>query len=96
MVVLGSACEAASCTSRSGTTGIQRRGDERVPQRVRRDRLVDPSAVGDPADDLGGAVPVQPLAIGHPRPDVARLTGTAPEGSRPARRLAEGTRERRR
>jgi hypothetical protein len=30
------ACEAASCTSRSGTPRVERGGDERVPQRVQR------------------------------------------------------------
>jgi hypothetical protein len=44
--------------------GIQRGGDERVPQRVRPDRLGDPGAAGDPADDPPGAVPVQPAPIG--------------------------------
>ena len=39
--------------------GIQRRGDERVPQRVRADRLGDASAAGDPPHDSRGAVPVQ-------------------------------------
>jgi hypothetical protein len=43
--------------------GVQRCGDERVPQRVRPDRLGDPGAAGDPADDPPGAVPVQPPAI---------------------------------
>jgi hypothetical protein len=44
--------------------GIQRGGDERVPQRVRPDCLGDPGAAGDPADDPPGAVPVQPAPIG--------------------------------
>jgi hypothetical protein len=35
-----------------------------VPQRVRPDRFGDPGAPRDPADDPGGAVPVQPAAIG--------------------------------
>jgi hypothetical protein len=43
---------------------VQRRGDERVPQRVRPDRLGDPGAARDSADDPPGAVPVQPTAIG--------------------------------
>ena len=38
-------------------------GDETVPQCVRADVLGDPGAPGDPADDPGGAVPVQPLAV---------------------------------
>jgi hypothetical protein len=44
--------------------GVQRRGDKRVPQGVRPDRLADPGAAGDPADDPRSAVPVQPAAIG--------------------------------
>jgi len=44
--------------------GIQGGGDERMPQRVRPDRFGDPGAEGDPADDPGGAVPVQPLPLG--------------------------------
>jgi hypothetical protein len=43
--------------------GVQRGGDERVPQRVRPDRLGDPGAAGDPADDAPAAVPVQPMTI---------------------------------
>ena len=38
---------------------VQRGGDERVPQGVRPDRLGDPGAAGYPADNPGGAVPVQ-------------------------------------
>jgi hypothetical protein len=64
-VVRGSACEAASCTSRvpQRYPGIQRGGDERVPQRVRRDDLGDPGAASYLADDPPGAVAVQPPAI---------------------------------
>jgi hypothetical protein len=36
----------------------------RVPQGVRADLLADPGEAGDPAHDAGGAVPVEPLAIG--------------------------------
>ena len=43
--------------------GVQRGGDERVPQRVGPDGFGDPGAAGDPADDPPGAVPVQPAAI---------------------------------
>jgi hypothetical protein len=39
-------------------------GDERVPQGVRAYLLGDSRAAGDPADDAGGAVPVQPLPVG--------------------------------
>jgi hypothetical protein len=38
-------------------------GDERVPQRVGADLLGDPGAPGDPANDSGGAVPVQPFPV---------------------------------
>ena len=43
--------------------GIQRGGDERVPQRVRRDGLGDPGAAGDLADDPPGAVTIQPPPV---------------------------------
>ena len=43
--------------------GIQRGGDERMPQRVRPDGLGDPGAAGDPADDPPGAVPIQPPPV---------------------------------
>jgi hypothetical protein len=38
-------------------------GDEGVPERVRAYRLADSGTAGDPADDPGGAVPVQPPAV---------------------------------
>ena len=37
---------------------VQRGGDERVPQRVRTDPLVDPGTASDPPHDPGGTVPV--------------------------------------
>ena len=40
--------------------GVEGGGDEGMPQGVRPDRLGDPGAAGDPADDPPGAVPVQP------------------------------------
>jgi hypothetical protein len=42
-----------------------------VPKRVRADVLADPRAAGDPADDPGGAAPVQPPPVrgGEQRPD---------------------------
>jgi hypothetical protein len=40
--------------------GIQRGGDERVPERVRADGLADPGAARDPANNPPGTVPVQP------------------------------------
>jgi hypothetical protein len=47
-----------------GDAGVQRRGDKRVPQGVRPDRLAEPGAAGDPADDPRRAMPIQPTAIG--------------------------------
>ena len=44
--------------------GVKRSRDERVPQRVRADVLGDPGAAGGPMNDPGGAVAVQPPAIG--------------------------------
>ena len=45
-----------------------------MPQGVRPDRLGDPGAAGDPADDPPSAVPVQPSAIGGQEdPSVAAL-----------------------
>jgi hypothetical protein len=38
--------------------GVQRRGDERVPQRMRPDRLGDPGAVGGPANNPRSTVPI--------------------------------------
>ena len=43
---------------------VERRGDEPVRERVWPDGLGDPGAAGYPVDDPGGAVPVQPTAIG--------------------------------
>jgi len=43
--------------------GIQRRGDEGVPQRVGPDGLGDPGAARDFADDPPGAVLVQPPPV---------------------------------
>jgi len=43
--------------------GVEGGGDEGVPQGVRPDRLGDPGAARDTADDPGGAVPVQPLSV---------------------------------
>jgi hypothetical protein len=70
--------------------GVEGGGDERVPQRVRPDRLGDPGAAGDPADDPGGAVPVQPPAIGgqEDRPVAARVEAARQEGDSAAVRCA--------
>jgi len=43
--------------------GVERGGDERMSQRVRADVLGDLGAAGDPADDPGGTVPVQPPPV---------------------------------
>ncbi len=43
--------------------GVEGGGNERVPQRMRPDGLGDPGAVGGPADDPRGAVPVQPPTV---------------------------------
>jgi len=40
------------------------RGDERVPEGVRPDRLVDPGLSGETTDDAPGGVAVQPLPVG--------------------------------
>jgi len=64
-----------------------RRGDERVPQRVRLIRLGDPTTVGGPADDPGCALPAQPPAIG------GQKTGPSlrSRGLRPAMALPESS-----
>ena len=43
--------------------GIKRGSDERMSERVRRDRLADPGATSGLADDPPGAVPVQPPPV---------------------------------
>jgi hypothetical protein len=81
MVVRGSACDAASCTSRSGTPASKLGGgDKRVPQRVRADVLGDLGV----ADDPGSAVPVQPPPVrsGKQRPAGTR---NAPRAATPSR-----------
>ena len=50
--------------------GVEGGGDEGVAKRVRSDMLGDPGAAGHPADDPGGAVPVQPLPS-RPRDRIA-------------------------
>jgi hypothetical protein len=44
-------------------TGVETGSDERVPQGVRADLLGGLCTAGDPADDRGVAVPVQPLSV---------------------------------
>ena len=43
-------------------TGIESGGDERAPQRVGTDPLLDPGTAGDPPDDPGGTVTVESSA----------------------------------
>ena len=43
--------------------GVERGGDECVPERVRADRLGDSGAARDLADDPPGAVPVQAASV---------------------------------
>jgi hypothetical protein len=43
--------------------GVEGGRDERVPQGVRADLLGNPGASGHPADDAGGSVPVEALAV---------------------------------
>jgi hypothetical protein len=45
-------------------SGVEGRGDERVPQRVWADRLGDTGTFGDTAHGPAGAVPVQALPAG--------------------------------
>jgi len=63
MVVRGSACEAASCTSRSGTS-IESGSDKSVPEGVRPDHLSDPGPPGHSADDAASGMAVEALPIG--------------------------------
>src|SRR6266496_6589512 len=44
--------------------GVERGGDERMPQGVRSDGFDDPGAAGCPVDDPPGAVPVQSAPVG--------------------------------
>ena len=57
--------------------GIQRGGDEGVPERVGRDGLADPGATRGAADDPPGAVPVQPPSV---RGQEHRPAGAFPDG----------------
>jgi hypothetical protein len=65
MVVRGSAWEAASCTSRSGTPASSAAVMNACLRVCGPDFLGDPGPAGDPADDPSGAVPVQPPPIGR-------------------------------
>jgi hypothetical protein len=70
-----------------GDASIEGCGDECVAQRVRPDGLGDTGAAGCPADNPGGAVPVQPSAISsqEQRP-VAALADGQVDRPRRARR----------
>ena len=57
--------------------GIQRGGDDGMPERVRRDGLADPGATRGAADDPPGAVPVQPPPV---RGQEHRAAGTLADG----------------
>jgi hypothetical protein len=70
---------------------IQRRGDERVTQRVRADFLDDPGSVCDPADDPTGAMPVQPPPVRRNEDrSVSAFTGGQVDRSGGARRERDG------
>lgn len=77
MVVRGSACDAASWTSRRGTPGVKRGGDEGVAEGVGTDRLGDPGPAGDPAHDPSRPVTVETPTAGG---DEDRALGAIPDG----------------
>jgi hypothetical protein len=60
----GMPCELAFLQVAERRVGVQSCSDEREPQRVWPDRLADPGAADDPADDPRGTMPVQPPSIG--------------------------------
>ena len=71
--------------------GIERGGNERVPERVRRDGLGDSGAAGDLAHDPPGAVPVQPLpVIGHEHRPVSSFPDGQVDRPGGARRQRDG------
>jgi hypothetical protein len=71
--------------------GIERSGYERVPERAGRDRLADPGAAGDLADDPPGAVPVQPPPVmGQEHRPVCALGGDQVDRPGGARRQRDG------
>jgi hypothetical protein len=70
-----------------GHAGVERGGDECVPEGVRDDVLGDPGAAGDPGDDAGGAVPVQtPRACGDKERSFSALADGQVDGARCAAR----------
>jgi hypothetical protein len=70
--------------------GVEGGCDERVPQRMRADVLGDPGAAGDPADDPGCAVPVQPPPV---RSDEKRPCGALADGQVDRASSARGERD---
>jgi hypothetical protein len=90
MVVLGSAWEAASCTSRSGTPASSA-VVMNVPERVRADALVDPGTANNTADDTPGTAPVQSAAVGGEEDwSIAALTDRQVDRPCRARRERDG------
>jgi hypothetical protein len=74
-----------------GHAGVQGGGDERMPQRMRPDVLVDPGPAGDAADDPGGAVPVQPPPVRREEDrSLASLADGQVDRPRGARRQGDG------
>jgi murein DD-endopeptidase MepM/ murein hydrolase activator NlpD len=79
MVVRGSACRAAICTSRRLTPGVEHRGDVRVAEHVRmHPRDLDSRGVGQLLHPAGGRVPVHPGAVwvAQDRPALAAVDGS--------------------
>ena len=71
--------------------GIQRRGDERVPERMRRNGFGDPGTAGGLADDPPCAVPVQPPpARGQEHRAASALADSQVNGPGGARRERDG------
>jgi hypothetical protein len=66
MVVRGSACEAASWTSRSGTPASRAAVINACRRVCGLIFLANPARRGDPADDPPGGVPVHPLPVRAP------------------------------
>jgi len=70
-VVLASACDTASWDVSEGYSGVEGGGDERGPQPVWCDSLVDPCSLGQPTDDPSRGVTVETgggVAVQQDRP----------------------------
>src|ERR1017187_2642366 len=86
----GSACEAASCTSRSGTPASSA-AVMNVPERVRASGLADPGPARDTAHDPPGTVPVPPPPVtGEEDGSVAVFPGGQVDGAGGAGRQRDG------